>query len=427
MYKERRGFSDDPIKAEIKARISISDIAGYSSNRAPCPIKDCPSGGNGRDTHLSDDFWYCHVCKRGGDVFEWVTNSDGVTYATARRSLAERLGIALSPNKARTEILRKVMVAAHRYLFDTKPEKLKYLLETRGLSRSTCFRHQLGYIDANGAVLEESGVTHEDLLKVGLYYPARVPGEGDLSVMAARYIFPIRDVEGRIIQLKGRADPAFWSADTKKSIPLQKQPPKAPREWGSYSHLNHLYLEETLKDVRKNYVIIAEGEPDTLTLQGLGLPAVGLQTSQGMHKHSHKLRKFKQVFVMLDNDVASQRMIVNELYELQIKLPESTVWNVLLPKQEGDKKMDVNDFVKETGCGEGEILRMMKGATAAREYIVDQWGPEYGDREIFSKLSKLILSVKGNERKNLLTRLAGTTGRKVEFLAFAIDPAGYQD
>ena len=58
-------------------------------------------------------------------------------------------------------------------------------------------------MDTNNNWLDDSDLTIDELKMVGLAYQ-----DGSIS-LAGRYVFPIRDLGGHLVQIKGRADPSL--------------------------------------------------------------------------------------------------------------------------------------------------------------------------------------------------------------------------
>lgn len=426
--------SEDPVKDKIKEQLTVFDLAHTDGrSRVSCPNPDCPGRYKQKEEcqiYSDGSGFKCYICKTSGDVFTWEQLSRGVNYAEARRTLARLVGVELAPSKERTELLTKVVREAHKYLFEDHPEKLEYLLG-RGLDKTVLWQLGVGYIDMDHQVLKKSGVTRDQLAHLGLIYKSNRPGEKDKSVMAGRFVFPIKDTRGRLVQLKGRADPQVlddYTVGKKKMIPLKAEPEGSP--WGKVSNQDYLFLEDRIVEAKRaGYAILNEGEPDTATARSLDLHSFGLQGSEGLGKHAHKFKGVKRIYVMLDNDAATQFTIIKELYDLQVALPEETVYNVTIPallgtEEDGSaKKVDVNDLKSKFGWTKDDVTSLLRQAPEARDLIVEAWGPLYKDLHIRSKLARLIVATTNPKKKDaMISRLAEITGKSVDALTFAMDP-----
>lgn len=425
---------EDPIRDEIKNRISIFDIAQVSGKeRVECPSPDCPGRyKNKQDTEIFRDGsgFKCYVCKTSGDVFTWEQLTSGVSYAEARRNLARMLGISLSPNKERTELLTRVVKEAHKFLFEDRPEKLEYFIN-RGISKSVLWRFGVGYIDLDHEVLRRSGLSRDQLAHLGLLYKSLNPNKKDTSAMEGRFIFPIRNTRGQLVQLKGRADPEALDAEvikSKKSIPLMSEP--FGSTWGRVSNQDFLFAEDCLHEaLRAGYAILNEGEPDCLTTRSLNLHSFGLQGSEGLGRHAHKFKGISKIYVMLDNDAATQHTLLKELYEFQTALPNETIYCVKIPAlrgydSEGNAlKVDANDLKAKFGWNTKDFKQLMKEAPEVRNLLIESWGPQYKNAQIKKRLSNLMLATLNESKKDqLISRLSEITGKSVDAITFALDP-----
>lgn len=420
-------MSLEHFKEEIRARLSLQELAGCYGRRSTCPHSDCDATALGQaDCVVGDTGFYCFRCKRGGDLFGWKMASESITYAEAFKLLASKVGLSLKPNRERTKLLQEVVNGLSTYLRKTKSAKMDYLLG-RGINKSLIFRYQLGYLDIEGEALDSLDLTTENLMALGLLFPGRYTHQPAVSALAGRYIFPIRDAYNNVVQLKGRADPAVHDKEIQKSLPLMKRPNSAPLAWGSCSHMDYLYLEEEIAR-SGNQMFICEGEPDTLTLRALGLPAVGLQTNTGIHKHANKLRGYRALYVVLDNDASSNRVRLNELYELQLKLPSTTVYSVELPALAGpDVKVDVNDFIVKYGKVKTDIQKLAVQSESADVILARHWGQHVIQPEIMQRLSKLVLSATPERKEALINNISLASGRRKDLISFALDPESFSE
>jgi hypothetical protein len=191
-----------------------------------------------------------------------------------------------------------------------------------------------------------------------------------------------------------------------------------------------LFGEEYIELAKQaGYAILNEGEPDTLTMRTLDFHAFGLQGSEGLAKHAHKLAGVKRIYVMLDNDPATQFTILKELFELQVRLPEETVYNVTIPSLLGTDsednviKVDANDTVSKFNWTKQEHVELLKAAPEARDLLIEAWGPYYKDAKKRSDLSRLMIATRDPKKKDaMISKLAEITNKSVDALTFGLDP-----
>ena len=194
---------------EIHRVLSLPDLVGVRVGaHVPCPDPGCPGHGKSKARcQIKSKTWTCYYCEAHGDIFGWVMARHGCDFKEALNTLADYVGLSMKPDPERSEWLEAVVGAAARYLL-AHESKLSYLTSTRALPKGLVFREQLGYIDPGGEVLRASGLSGRQLLQLGLLKP---PFEGQTkyySLLQNRFIFPVRNVHGEVVSLKGRWDPS---------------------------------------------------------------------------------------------------------------------------------------------------------------------------------------------------------------------------
>ncbi len=211
---------DDRIVEQIRNSINIVDlIGGY------LPLKKqgqnhsalCPFHAEKTPSFLvseSKQIFKCFGCGSGGDSFKFIMLMENRSFPEAVKFLAERSGIAIrqsdasqSPRTQRTQRLRQAMALAgklyRRYL--ERSGAARDYLQNRQISAETIERFQVGYAPGGGqlvAELRREGFTNQELMACGLVKEGR---EGrSYEYLRRRVIFPIRDLQGRIVAFGGR-------------------------------------------------------------------------------------------------------------------------------------------------------------------------------------------------------------------------------
>jgi DNA primase len=413
----------------IKQAVAMPDLLHCrEGSYVPCPDVRCPSRGKGdRKTRIHRDGWHCFRCAATGNVFDWLMLTRGYTFKEALHELAMKAGIELTANKERSQALKQVVLAANRYLMARK-DQLRYMHEARGLSWGVILRQQLGYLDADGEVLAASGVDAATLLALGLLAPSRYDASGYRSVMAERYLVPVRNKRGEVVQLKGRLDPsAHPGSQVPKSLCLAKQPEAAPKDWGAVSAWDYLCLEEHLYQAEKaGFVVLCEGELDALTVHDWGLPAVGLPGNEGLEGHLYKFKNVRCIYDARDNDEATEAKLKAQLYSMQIALPHAVIKRVQIPHLEGREKVDVNDLKVRFGYDKADFQQLLDTAVDATELIISWLSPDYGaDKQALAQ--KLFAVVPPERKQGVLQKLADATALPIDMLAFGLDPKLLQE
>ena len=168
-------------------------------------------------------FYHCFGCGAHGSVFDFVMETENLSFPEAVERLAAEAGMEVpqdSPEeRARSERakgLYDVLEAAARY-FEKQlrlPEgkrALQYLLE-RGLTEETIKTYRLGFApDGRGALraaLTKDGTPDEKLLEAGLVVQpddeGRAPPRAPYDRFRGRVMFPILDGRGRVTAFGGR-------------------------------------------------------------------------------------------------------------------------------------------------------------------------------------------------------------------------------
>ncbi len=208
---------------KIREEIAIEDVVGHyvtlvrkgTSLWACCPFHDekTPS------FHVRPDHgtYYCFGCQRGGGVFRFLQEKEGMSFPEAVEWCADRLGIDLDRYRGRPDdgpdprqaLLRANAFAAEWFAQQLHTpagaEALDYA-RARGLQDATIERFGLGYAPADGRALgagaEKAKIALESLVQASLM--RRSEGRAPFAYFRSRLIFPIRGVAQKIHGFGGR-------------------------------------------------------------------------------------------------------------------------------------------------------------------------------------------------------------------------------
>jgi DNA primase len=206
---------------EIKERLSIIDVIQEyvplkklgNSYKARCPFHNekTPSFTASEEKQ----FFHCFGCGKGGDIFTFVQEIEGVEFVEALRMLAKKANIELTPiNKQeqneRTRLLDCVDEAASFYqsTFNSPAgERARTYIAGRGLDAETIATFQVGYSpDAWDGVLQhlkKKGFTEKEMERAGLILRSPKTG-GYYDRFRNRVMFPIYNTHGNVIGFGGR-------------------------------------------------------------------------------------------------------------------------------------------------------------------------------------------------------------------------------
>ncbi|MCD6402340.1 DNA primase, partial [bacterium] len=171
---------------EIKNRLDIVEVIGSYINlkkaganyRALCPFhsEKNPSF----FISPARQIWHCFGCNRGGDVFKFVMEIEGVEFGDALRILAQRAGVELKPQDPRLKTERKRFYEIYelatkffeRQLEGKTGNKVKEYLKKRGISKDSIIKWRLGWAPETWRglldFLVSQGYKREEVLKAGL-------------------------------------------------------------------------------------------------------------------------------------------------------------------------------------------------------------------------------------------------------------------
>lgn len=208
---------------QIKQRLSVADVVGSyiklqkagTNFKAVCPFHSEKSP----SFYVSPprEIWHCFGCSRGGDMFEFVKQIEGVEFPEALRILAERAGVEIREytgdsrfKNERTRLLDLLKEAAEFYEKNlSSSAEVSGYLKKRGLSDETAKNFHLGYSFAEEKgwrnlcnFLKSKGFTPAETEKAGL---AVKSDAGDYyDRFRGRIMFPLSDSAGRVVGFSGR-------------------------------------------------------------------------------------------------------------------------------------------------------------------------------------------------------------------------------
>jgi DNA primase len=210
---------------ELKARLPVSEVVGkrvrlVRSGRefkglSPFNKEKTPS------FFVNDQkqAWFDFSSGKNGSIFDFVMESEGVSFPEAVERLAQMAGVPLpkisredEQRDARRKTLHDAMGLAAKFFQDTLASragaKARGYLADRGLDAATQLKFRLGYAPPERFALKEHlgshGIPVEDMVEAGLL----IAGD-DIPLPYDRFrdrvMFPIGDLRGRVIAFGGRA------------------------------------------------------------------------------------------------------------------------------------------------------------------------------------------------------------------------------
>jgi DNA primase len=210
---------------ELKARLPVSEVVGRRVKlvRAGREFKGLsPFNKEKTPSFFVNDqkqAWFDFSSGKNGSIFDFVMESEGVSFPEAVERLAQMAGMALpkisreeEARAARRKTLHDILELAAKFFQDTLASragaKARGYLADRGLDAATQLKFRLGYASPERYALKEHlgshGIPTEDMVEAGLL----ITGD-DIAVPFDRFrdrvMFPITDLRGRVIAFGGRA------------------------------------------------------------------------------------------------------------------------------------------------------------------------------------------------------------------------------
>ena len=401
-------YSDDIIE-EVRQKNDIVDVVSQYvrlTRRGSTYFGLCPFH-NEKTPSFSvtpgKQMYYCFGCGAGGNVYNFIMEYENYTFGEALKHLADRVGVELpkieysrevrEKAEQRAELLEINKQAAQYYYYQLRTEggKIGYqYLSGRGLSEETMRKFGLGYSDKFGGglykFLKSKGYSDERLRESGLFNVDERHGMYDK--FWNRVIFPIMDVNNRVIGFGGRV-----MGDGK---PKYLNSP----ETKIFDKSRNLYGLNIARTTRKKYLILCEGYMDVISMHQAGftnaVASLGTALTSG---HASLLKRYTQeVLLLYDSDEAGIRAALRGIPILRDAGVSSRVVNLKPYK-------DPDEFIKNMGAeafeerlGQASDSFMFRVSIAESEFPMDE--PQ-GQNRFFERCAELLLELKDELERNL--------------------------
>ena len=401
-------YSDDIIE-EVRMKNDIVDVVSQYvklNRRGNTYFGLCPFHNEKTPSFSvtpSKQMYYCFGCGAGGNVYNFVMEYENYTFGEALQHLADRAGVQLpkieysreAKEKAekRATLLEINKLAASYFYYQLRRENgsqaYAYLIN-RGVSEDTIKKFGLGYSDKYSddlyKFLKSKNYSDDLLRESGLFNVDERHGMYDK--FWKRVIFPIMDVNNRVIGFGGRV-----MGDGK---PKYLNSP----ETKIFDKSRNLYGLNIARTTRKNYLILCEGYMDVISMHQAGftnaVASLGTALTSG---HASLLKRYTQeVLLLYDSDDAGVRAALRAIPILREAGITSRVVSLKPHK-------DPDEFIKALGGEEFEkrLERAMDSFMfrihmAQKEFAMEE--PQ-GQNRFFERCAQMLLELSDELERNL--------------------------
>ena len=365
-------------------------------------------------------FYYCFGCGAAGNVFSFLMEMENCDFPEAMKRLAERAHITLpEPEKnaqaIAAEQLKKRLFEMHtlagRFFYEALQEEegaeARAYLQKRQMDPRMARKFGIGYspdsYDALFRHLQEKGFKVSEILKTGLVLENK-DGKGYHDRFRGRLMFPIFDVQGRVVGFGGRI--------------LAKGEPKylnSP-ETILFSKSRNLYGLNFAKQTRKRELILVEGYMDMLSIYQAGFHNVVASLGTAFNQeHARTLKRFADdVILLYDSDEAGVKAALRAIPMLKGVGLTTRVVNLRPYK-------DPDEFIQHEGCeafekrleeAENSVLYEIR----MKERDFDLADPQGKSDFLHEAVRRLVAIEDEIERNSYLEAVAGKYGIAVEVL-----------
>ena len=299
-------------------------------------------------------YYHCFGCHKGGDVFNFVSEVERISFKEALEFLAERGRITLPTvnneefNKTQYikdrmyKINSETTMFYHERLYKPLAKIAQNYVKQRKLDNATLKAFKIGYSGEFNELykfLKSKGFKDEEILSTGL---VNRNDRGEfIDRFRKRLMFPIMDVNGRVV--------AFGGRKLEENEKLAKY--INSNENLIYSKKKHLFALNLAKQTGEKKIILVEGYMDAISLHQRGIKNVVASLGTALTEEQGRLlRKYsEQVLFSYDSDGAGQEAIKRGLEVLEAQGCDARVIQM-----EGAK--DPDEFIIKYGTGRFNML-----------------------------------------------------------------------
>lgn len=281
----------------IKEKINIVDLIQeyLPLKRTGMNFKaNCPFHGERTPSFIVSperQIWHCFGCQKGGDIFKFIMEKEGLEFKEALELLAKRSGVVLKKinqekKDARDRLFEANLKTQEFFHFiltkHTLGKKALEYLKKRGLTDETIAEFKIGYApnswDSLTKFLAKRQFTSQEMIDSGL---GVISQSGCYDRFRGRIMFPLIDTKEQIIGFSGRV---LYAAEPKYiNTPQTVIFDKGKFLFGMNLAKSHIRT--------KNAAVLVEGEMDVIMSHQVGIKNVVASKGTGLTENQVDLLK----------------------------------------------------------------------------------------------------------------------------------------
>ncbi len=414
----------DEAKEEVRNRLAIEDVIGEY-----VPLKRAGRSWKGLSPFSQEktpsffvspekQIWHDFSSNKGGDIFSFVMEVEGLDFRATLELLARKAGVDLSMYETKGDgslaKRKKRMLAANEMAVRFYQRQLihdsaaiHYVNIVRGLNKQSVIDFGLGYAPEQGSALSRfllsKKFTPSELRDAGL-----ISGRGG-DLLRGRLAIPLTDGQGQVVGFTGRLLADIKHAPKYLNTPQTLLYDKGRQVFGLYQ------AKEAIRS--SDYVVLVEGNLDVISSHQAGIKQVVAAAGTALTEHHLKslARLTSHVRLCFDGDkagiAATERAIpIAERVGVELSV-------IMLPP---DFK-DPDEVVKRDPALWRSIIETHQPAL---EWIIDQYSQRYdlssavGKRELSTQTLSIIRMLQDPVvQEHYLGRIAEVTGASRRALA----------
>ena len=269
---------------EVKTRLSIEDVIGeyVQLKRAGRNWKGLSPFTNEKTPSFvvspEKQIWHDFSSAKGGNMFSFVMEMEGLEFKGALELLARKAGIDIEQYRSskqsggpdKEKLYAALVAASHFYQvqFSKHQEALEYVFKRRQFTKDTALEWRLGYAPNNGSALIEflksKHFSELEIRQAGL--SAKHYRGGIQDMFRGRLMIPLQDSQGRVIGFTAR------QLDDEPGAPKYINTPQTVL----YDKSRHIYGLHLAKEyIRKTkFAVLVEGNLDVIASHQVGVRQV---------------------------------------------------------------------------------------------------------------------------------------------------------